>query len=64
MVFEDYSKKLVLFPRDEEEMPAHNKAERGKKGAEEQKNNEYELLSLLTEMREDQKRRDEQLRKN
>ena len=49
----------MLSPRDEEEMPAHNRAKREKKRAEEQESSASELLSLLTEMREDMKRRDE-----
>ena len=53
----------MLSPRDEEEMPAHNRVEREeKKRAKEQESNASELLSLLTEMRKDLKRRDEQFR--
>ena len=60
--FEDYPEELVLSPRDEEEMPAHNRVEREMKRAKEQESNASELLSLLTEMRKDLKRRDEQFR--
>ena len=49
----------MLSPRDEEEMSAHNRVERRKKKVKEQDSNASELLSLLTEMREDMKRRDE-----
>ena len=52
----------MLSPREEEEMSSHNKVERGKKIAEEQESNAFELLFLLTEMREKMQRRDEQLR--
>ena len=53
----------MLSPKAEEEtMFAHNKAKRGKKRAEEQESNASELLFLLTEMRKDLKKRDEQFR--
>ena len=45
-----------------ETVPAQNIAKRGKRIAEEQESNNFELFSLLTEMREEMKRRDEQLR--
>ena len=40
----------VLSPKDEEEMPTHNRVERWKKRAEEQESSAYELLSLLIKM--------------
>ena len=57
MGFKDYPKQLVLSPSIEEKVPTQNRVERGK----EQESNNSELFSLLTEMREEMKRRDEQL---
>ena len=52
----------MLSPRDEETMPTQNKVEKGKKRAEEKESSNSELLSLLTEMREEMKIRDDQLK--
>ena len=46
----------------EEEIPAHNRAERGPKRAEEKESSAFELLSLLTQMREYMKIMDELFR--
>ena len=46
----------------EEEMPTHNRVERGQKRAEKQESNTTKLLSLLTKMREDMKRREDQFK--
>ena len=43
-------------------MPTHNRAERGKRRVGEQESNTSELFSLLTEMRGEMKRRNEQFR--
>ena len=52
----------MLSPVGEEEMAAQNRAERGQKRGEEQESKASELLSLLTDMREYMKRRDEQFK--
>ena len=53
----------MLSPRAKEDIiPAQNKAERGNKIAEEQESSTSGLFFLLTEMREEMKRRDEQFR--
>ena len=62
--FEDYPELPVLSLRGEEEMPTQNRAERGKKRAEEQESSTTKLFSLLIEMREDIKRRENSSRKN
>ena len=50
----------MLSPKVEEEtMPTQNRAEKGNMIVEEQENNTSGLFSLLTEMREEIKRRDE-----
>ena len=49
---EDYLKQPVLSPKNEEEIPAQKRAE-------EKESSASELLSLLTEMREYMKRRNE-----
>ena len=60
---EDYPEQPVLTLRAEEDMmPTKNKAERGNIIAQEQESNTSGLFSLLTEMREDMKRKDEQFR--
>ena len=46
----------MLSPKNEEEMPTHNRVERGKKRVEEQESSAFELLFLLIEMREVMKR--------
>ena len=60
--FEDYLEQPVLSPNVEETLPTQNRAERGKRRAGEQESINFELFSLLTEMREKMKRRDEQFR--
>ena len=52
----------MLSPSLEETLPAQNRAKRGKRRAEEQESNTSKLFSLLIEMREEMKRRDEQFR--
>ena len=52
----------MLSPRAEEIVYAHNKAERGKKRAEDQESSNSELFSLLIEMSEEMKKRDEQFK--
>ena len=49
----------MLSPSAEETLPTQNKAKKGKMRVEEQESNTFELLSLLTEMRDEIKRRDE-----
>ena len=49
----------MLSPNAKEIVPTQNIAERGKRRAKEQENNNSEPFSLLTEMREEMKRRDE-----
>ena len=62
-VFEDYPEQQVLSPRAEENiMPTQNKTERGNMTAKEQESNTLGFFSLLTEMREEMKRRDEQFK--
>ena len=58
----DYLEQLVLSPSVEETLPAHNRAERGKRGVEEKEGCTFELFSLLREMRREIKRRDEQFK--
>ena len=41
----------MFFPSVEETLPVQNKIERGKSRVEEQESSNYELLSLLIEMR-------------
>ena len=57
--FEDYPEQPVLSPSAEETLSAQNIEERGKRIAEEQDSNNSEMYSLLIEMREEMKRRDE-----
>ena len=52
----------MLSPKVKETVPVHNRAERGERRAEEQESSNSELFSLLTEMREEMKRRDEKFR--
>ena len=60
---EDYPEKPVLSPKAEEDiMTAQNKAERGIRTIEKQESNTSALFSLLTEMREEMKRRDQQFK--
>ena len=54
----------MLSPKAEETMPAQNIAERGKERAEDQESDNSKLLSLLTKMREEMKRRDKQLQES
>ena len=49
-------------PSAEETVHAQNKAEREKRRAKEQESGNSKMFSLLTEMREEMKRRDEQLK--
>ena len=49
----------MLSSSAKEIVPAQNIAKRGKRIAEEQESNNFELFSLLTEMREEMKRKDE-----
>ena len=49
----------MLSSRAEETMHTQNISEIGKIRAEEQESNNFELFSLLAEMREEMKRRDE-----
>ena len=50
----------MLPPRAEEDiMSAHNRAEKGNMTVEEQESNTSGLFSLLIEMKEEMKRRDE-----
>ena len=51
----------MLSPKEEEEIPTHNRAEKGKKRIEEQESSASKLLSLITEMREDMKRKDKHI---
>ena len=60
--FKDYPKQPMLSSRAEETISAHNRAEKRKRRTEEQESSNSELFSLLTEMREEMKRRDEQLK--
>ena len=61
--FEDYTEQPVLFSNAEETIPALVRVEeRGKRRAEVQENNNYEPLSLLTEMRDEMRIRDEHFR--
>ena len=43
----------MLSPSAEETVSTHNIAERGKRRAKEQESSNYELFSLLTEMKEE-----------
>ena len=52
----------MLSPSAEEIVLAHNRAEQGKRKAEVQKSSNSELFPLLIDMREEMKRRDEQLK--
>ena len=52
----------MLSRNAEETLPAQNKEERGKRRVEEQESNTSKIYSLLTKMREEMKRRDEQFR--
>ena len=54
----------MLSPNAEETLPTQNRAARGKIRIKEQESSNSELFSLLTDMRGDMKRRDDQLRKN
>ena len=52
----------MLSPSVEETMPTQNRVERYKRRVEEQESSNSDLFSPLTEMREEMKRRDEQLK--
>ena len=53
----------MLSPKDEKyTIPAQSRAERGNRTAEEQESSTVTLFSLLIEMREEMKRRDEHFR--
>ena len=53
----------MLSPKAEEDtIPAQSRAERGSRTAEGQESSTTTLFSLMTEMREEMKRRDEQFR--
>ena len=52
----------MLFPSAEGTLLAQNIAERGKRRSKEQETTTSELFSLLTDMREEMKRRNEQLK--
>ena len=60
--FEYYAEQSVLSPSAEDTLHAQNIVERGKRRAEEQESITLELFSLLTEMREEMKRRGERFR--
>ena len=60
--FKDYPKQPMLSPRAKKIMSSHNRAEKRKRSAEEQESSNSELFSLLTEIREGMKRRDEKLK--
>ena len=60
--FDDNLEQPVLSFSVEEMVPTYNRAKRGKRIVEKQKRNNSELFSLLTEMREEMKIRDEQLK--
>ena len=53
---------MLSHRAEEDTMHAQSKAERGNKTSEEQKSSTSRLFSLLTEMREEMKGRDEQFR--
>ena len=52
----------MISPSAEETLPTKNREEIGKTRAKEQDSNTFELFSLLTEIREKMKRRDEQFK--
>ena len=54
----------MLSPSAEETVHVQNRVERAKRGVEEQESRNFELLSLLTEMGEEMKRRSEQLKED
>ena len=60
--FEDYSEQPVLSSSSEETVPAQNREEKGKRKIKEQESSNSELFSLLTEIGEEMKMRDEQLK--
>ena len=62
-LFEAHLEQPLLSPTTEEATPAQRRGEiRGKERAEEQENNIFELLTLIKEIRDEMRGRDEQLR--
>ena len=60
--FKEYPEKPVLSSSAEEAVITQNKAKNGKRRAEEQESRNSKLFSLLTEMREEMKMRDERFK--